>query len=81
MATATQINANTAKVPIKTAWLSKINWTQAVAFIAALATMFGIDLDSETQSQILTGIVAIQAVVSWVLRTWFNASVSQASLP
>jgi hypothetical protein len=70
-----------ATVPIKSAWLSKINWTQLVSVIASLLALKGIDLDAQTQANILAGIVGINAVVTFVMRTWFNGSVNVSSLP
>lgn len=56
----------------KTAWLSKINWTQGVAFIAMLLTVFGLDLPPEQQVAIVGIIQGIQSFGTWVLRTWFT---------
>lgn len=70
---------NFASIPIQTAWLSKINWTQAVAFLAVMFTMFGIDLDAETQAQIVAAIAAISQVLTWIMRTWFTATITPAS--
>ncbi len=66
-------------VAVKSAWLSKINWTQFVAFIAMLLTMFGIDLPPETQASILAAIVAGSSVITWVLKTFFTNTVTPAS--
>ncbi len=64
---------------IKSAWLSKINWAQAVAFLAMLLTMFGVDLDAETQNQILAAILAVSNVATWIMRTWFTTTITPAS--
>jgi hypothetical protein len=63
---------------IQSAWLSKINWTQAIAFAAMLLTMFGVELPPEVQAQILAGITAISAVVTWAFRTFFTSTVTPA---
>ena len=65
-------------VDVRSAWLSKINWTQAVSFAAMLLTLFGITLPPEVQAQILAGIVAANGVVTWVLRTFFTHTVTPA---
>lgn len=70
-----------ATVPVKSAWLSKINWTQAVAVVAALLTMFGFTLTPEQQAAIAVTITVIQALITWILKTWFTPTVSAASLP
>lgn len=59
----------------KSAWMSKINWTQGVAALAAALAFFGFDLDAHTQASILAGIVGVQAVVTWFFRTFMNNSV------
>ena len=58
---------------INPAALSKINWTQIVSFIAMLAAVFGMDISSEMQVQILAGITALQTILTVVFRTWFTA--------
>lgn len=66
-------------VPVKSAWASKINWTQAVAFLAMLAAAFGIDMDEGTQTAVVSSILAIQALVTWIMRTWFTKSITPSS--
>lgn len=68
-------------VPVKSAWLSKINWTQGVALVAALGTFFGFDLDAQTQASVLAGIVGAQAAITWALKTFFTNTVTESSLP
>jgi hypothetical protein len=68
------------RVEVKSAWLSKINWTQAVAMLASVLVVWGIDLDAQTQVAIVATIQGAQSVVTWAFRTWFNRSVSPASL-
>lgn len=68
------------KVTVKSAWSSKINWTQGVALLAMLGTFFGFDLDTETQGEILAGIIGVQAAVTWVLKTWFTSTVTPDSV-
>jgi hypothetical protein len=53
--------------------LSKINWTQAISFAAMVAAVFGMDISSEMQVQILAGITAIQSLITIVFRTFFTA--------
>ena len=69
----------TATVAVKSGWLSKINWTQAVAFGAMLLTMFGIDLPAQTQADILAAVLAGSSVLTWVLKTFFTNTVTPAS--
>jgi len=68
------------RVEVKSAWLSKVNWTQAVALLAAWLGAKGISLDAETQVQVVLAVQAIQSAATWIFRTWFNRSVAPASL-
>jgi hypothetical protein len=64
-------------VQIKSAWLSKINWTQFVAMIAMFGTMSGLfDMPPDMQANFLAGIVFVQGVVTWVMKTWFTDTVT-----
>lgn len=72
-------NKNLAVVPTKSAWLSKINWTQALAVLAMALAYFGIDLDVKTQAAILAAIIPIQAVITWVLKTFFSNTVTPSA--
>ncbi len=67
---------NTAVVPVKSAWASKTNWTQAIAVIAMILSFFGFDLDVATQTAILAGIIGVQATITWILRTFFTDSIT-----
>lgn len=52
---------------------SKINWTQLVATAAMVGAMFGLNLDAETQAAIVGFIVAGQALLTIIFRTWFTS--------
>lgn len=64
---------------IKSAWLSKINWTQAVAFFAVMLASFGIDLDPKTQVAIVAVIAGTGHVLTWIIKTWFTTSITPAA--
>ena len=66
-------------VKVRSAWLSKINWTQGIALVASLLAVTGIDLDAATQAQIVIGIQAAQAVVTWALKTFWTDTVTPSS--
>jgi hypothetical protein len=68
------------RVEVKSAWMSKINWTQGVSLAATLLAIKGFTLDADTQIAIVTGIQSVQAVATWAFRTFFNRSVGPASL-
>lgn len=61
---------------VKSAWFSKINWTQALALLASVLVVFGIDLDPQTQIAIVAGIQGAQSALTWVLRTFFTKTVT-----
>jgi hypothetical protein len=72
--------AQTANVPVKSAWLSKINWTSAGAAATSLIIALGIDIPADKKAAILSGLTIAQSVLTWIFRTWFNASVPPSSL-
>lgn len=51
---------------------SRINWTQAVAFLAMLLTLFGIELPDEVKLQLVALIQAAQSLLTWVLHSFFR---------
>lgn len=53
----------------KSLWASKTFWTQIVGVAAMLATLLGLDLGPETQTNIVSGILAVQAVLSAIFRS------------
>jgi hypothetical protein len=65
---------------LKSAWLSKINWTQMVGFIAVMLAAFGVDLDPDTQVAIVAAIAAVTQIVTWIIKTWFTTSITPASV-
>lgn len=71
---------DTVRVPVTSAWASKINWTQGVTGAAVILAYFGINLDPATQAAILAVIAGANVVGTWVLRTWFTTSVTPAAI-
>lgn len=63
-------------VETKSAWLSKINWAQAVGVLASILVVFGIDLPAETQAQVAVAITSIVGLVTWALRTFAKPTVT-----
>jgi hypothetical protein len=71
-----------AQVDVKSAWTSKINWTQAVGIMATvLAVVSGnkYQIPVETQLAIVATIQGAQGIASWVLKTWFTKTITPAS--
>ena len=70
------------RVETKSAWLSKINWTQAVAIgssLLVLTTGGKVDIPIEQQAQIVVGITVVQGLVTWALKTFFTPTITPAS--
>lgn len=72
-------NPNVALVAVKSGWLSRINWTQVAGPIASGFAIIGLNLTPEQIVAVVTGIQVIQSVITWVLRTWFNHTVTPAA--
>jgi len=73
----------TVRVPVKSAWLSKVNWVQGVAALSMiLVFVFGNSaaLTPEQQNSIVVVIGLAGNVVTWIVKTWFTPTVSAASL-
>jgi hypothetical protein len=70
-------------VSVKSAWLSKINWTQAVGMACTgLALISGnkYSVPLDVQLEIVATIQGAVAVVTWVVKTWFTPTVTPASV-
>lgn len=71
-----------AQVDVQSAWMSKINWTQAVGIIASgLVFMTGgkVNIPVEQQVAIVTLIQTVTGVVTWIMKTWFTKTITLAS--
>jgi uncharacterized membrane protein len=64
------------EVDTKSAWLSKINWTQLVSVAASLLVVFGLSIPAEQQAEIVALIQAIQGLATWIMRTWFTSTIT-----
>ena len=71
--------ADIAEVEVKSAFLSKINWTQLISVLASLLVVFGVDFPPELQAHIAAAITAISAIVTVVMKTWFTTTVTPSS--
>jgi hypothetical protein len=74
----------TARVDIKSAWASKINWTQGVAAFAMILTLVSggkFEITADQQVDIVVTIGVVCNVATWVIKTWFTPTVTPASLP
>lgn len=73
----------TATVDVRSAWLSKINWTQAVgtgASALVLITGGKINIPLAEQAEIVILIQALQGLVTWALKTFSHPSVTPSQV-
>lgn len=69
----------TATVDVKSAWLSQVNWTQAVgigASVLVVATGGKINIPLTQQLEIVAAIQALQGLATWALKTFSHPSVT-----
>jgi formate-dependent nitrite reductase membrane component NrfD len=66
-------------VPVQSEWFSKTVWTQIVGVGLMLLTMFGVDIDPQLQSEIVSAIVAVVGVLTFVLKKWFTSTITASS--
>lgn len=71
--------ADAVTVDVKSAWLSKINWAQAIGVVASVAAVVGFDLSPALQVQVVAAIQGIVAVVTWALKTFGTTTVTPSS--
>lgn len=67
------------QVETKSAWLSKINWTQLISVLASLLVVFGVNIPPELQAHLAAAITALTALVTIVMKTWFTTTVTPSS--
>jgi hypothetical protein len=70
-------------VPTKSAWLSKINWTQGVSSFAMVLTLVSggtLNLTADQQTAIIVTIGVVGDIATWVIKTWFTPTVTPASV-
>lgn len=75
--------ANSVMVPTKSAWLSKINWTQGVSSLAMVLTLVSggkLNLTADQQTAIIVTIGVVGDIATWVIKTWFTPTVTPASV-
>jgi hypothetical protein len=66
----------TANVPVKSAWLSKINWTAIGSAAVSLVTSNALGLEPQTQATILLATNLVTNVATMIFRTYFNQTVT-----
>lgn len=70
-------------VPVQSAWLSKINITQAVQAAAMVVVWLSggaLNIDPTQQAAIVVTIGVVGNIVTWILKTWFTNTVTPGSV-
>ena len=70
-------------VPVQSAWLSKINWTQAVQAVAMMLVWLSggaLNIDANQQAAIIVVIGVVGNIVTWIMKTWFTTTVTPQSV-
>lgn len=72
-----------AVVPVKSAWASKVNWTQAISMVAMVASYFTggkINLTPDQQTALAVAIGVVTNVVTIIIKSYFTPTVTVGSL-
>ena len=74
-----------AKVQVKSAWFSKINWLQVGGAVltgaATLMAQNAFGLDDATVVKVMGILNLVQGGATFVVKTWFTPTVTPNSLP
>lgn len=67
-------------VPVKSAWLSKINWTQVAGPVAGLLAFVGVkNVTVDQIAAIMLGIQTAQSVITVIFKTFYTGTVTPSS--
>lgn len=67
-------------VNIKSAWASKINWTQFLSSLFSLLAAFGLDIPAEQKLIIVVAIDTISSTATWIFKTWYTSTITPSSI-
>lgn len=72
---------NTVTVPVKSAWASKVNWTQVAAAAATCATavIAAANLPAEQAASLTAAVAGIGQIATIIIKTFFTTTVTPAS--
>ncbi len=70
---------DTVLATVKSAWLSKLNWTVAVGVAFNILMFFGHPVPADIQASVVSAGNSIVLVAAWIIRTWFTHSITTAS--
>ncbi len=66
-------------VSVKSAWLSKVNWTLALTLVFNVLMLLGHPVPADVQAAVQTSGTALGLIIAWVLRTFFTSAITTAS--
>ena len=75
-----EMPSETATVPVKSPWTSKINVVNVVTALISLAAGFGFVVPDEWKDTVLQLVGVLGPLLTVVLRTWFSTSVTSTSV-
>ena len=64
---------------VKSAWLSKLNWTLAAGAIFNLFAFFGLTVPADVKDAIVLVGNGVVIIAAWVIKTWFTTAISTPS--
>lgn len=64
---------------VKSAWLSKLNWTLAAGALFNLFAFFGLNVPADVKDAIVMAGNSLVIVAAWVIKTWFTTSITPQS--
>jgi len=76
-----QTTPTTARVQTRSAFLSKVNWTQVGAAAMMIITTNALGFDDATQVKVMAATTLAQSILTVVFKTWFTNTVAPQSLP
>jgi peptidoglycan hydrolase-like protein with peptidoglycan-binding domain len=74
-----EIDVDNILVAVKSAWLSKLNWTLAVGALFNIFAAFGLNVPADVKDAIVMVGNGVVLIAAWVIKTWFTTTISAAS--
>lgn len=64
---------------VKSAWLSKLNWTLAAGALFNIFAFFGLNVPTDVKDAIVVVGNGVVLILAWVIKTWFTTAITAAS--
>jgi hypothetical protein len=65
--------------PVKSGWVSKINWVQFAGPACSLLAAFGLNLKADELVGLVVAVQTAQSIVTWIIRTWFTRALTRSA--